>query len=216
MKCTRFSCCAFLWFAQIVLLCEDSACDHMRQEEAGTSLIRWVDTCVSAVRMRAALTGCRTCHSQHVCSPRRASPRAAGNENRSGFFSGRSAAWSGGNEFQEAEHANKFIIPAWFRSNYHFASKAIQDWVALVTLSRVWIQINICISVKAHDGRTWQADAGVAKCGFSHILDDDGDTHVNAIATELEAHFLWLWIRMGWQEHHWKAWRELVTPCLSC
>lgn len=36
------------------------------------------------------------------------------------------------NEFQEAEHANKFIIPAWFRSNYHFTSKAIQDWVAFV------------------------------------------------------------------------------------
>lgn len=57
-----------------------------------------------------------------------------------------------GNEFQEAEHANKFIIPAWFRSNYHFASKAIQDWVAVVTLSQVWIQINICIRANTHVG----------------------------------------------------------------
>lgn len=42
-----------------------------------------------------------------------------------------------GNEFQEVEHANEFIIPAWLRSNYHFASKAIQVWVALVKLSQV-------------------------------------------------------------------------------
>lgn len=41
------------------------------------------------------------------------------------------------NEFQEAEHANEFIIAAWFKSNYHFASKAIQDWVALVKLREV-------------------------------------------------------------------------------
>lgn len=38
------------------------------------------------------------------------------------------------NEFQEAEHANEFIIAARFKSNYHFASKAIQDRVALVKL----------------------------------------------------------------------------------
>ena len=42
-----------------------------------------------------------------------------------------------GNEFQEAEHANEFIIAAWFRSNYHFASDAIQDRVALVKLRQV-------------------------------------------------------------------------------
>lgn len=67
-----------------------------------------------------------------------------------------------GNEFQEAEHANEFIIPAWFRSNYHFASKAIQDRVALVKLSQVWIQINICISANAQGGPLWQPEIGVA------------------------------------------------------
>lgn len=70
------------------------------------------------------------------------------------------------NEFQEAEHANKFITPAWFRSNYRFASKAIQIWVALLKLSQVWIQINICISPNAQGGPLWQPEIGVAILDF--------------------------------------------------
>lgn len=42
-----------------------------------------------------------------------------------------------GNIFQWVEHANKFITPVWFRSNYHFASKDTEVEIALVKLSRV-------------------------------------------------------------------------------
>ncbi len=190
----RSSCCAFPWFARIMLFSEESECDHMRRQEAETrqiSLIRWADVCVSAICMWVVSSGCWTCGNRHVAT------------NMSVWF--RAPLWTAfeqlgmkadqvllhqecgveqGNEFQEAEHANKFIIPAWFRSNYHFASKAIQDWVALVKFSQVWIQINICSSANAQGEPRWQPEIGVAMLDFFHTLSGGGlliSTHIQEL-----------------------------------
>lgn len=70
---------------------------------------------------------CVYCMYTGTCLTSNVSAQMRDRINRSGFCSVRSAVSGAGNEFQEAEHANKFIIPTRFRSNYHFASKAIQD-----------------------------------------------------------------------------------------
>lgn len=115
---------------------------------------------------------CWTCHNQHGCliqsSPQTASPFEQSGMKTDQVLLHQERGAERCNEFQEAEHANEFIIPAWFRSNYHFASKAIQDWVALVKLNRLWIQINISMSANAQGGPLWQPEIGVAIFLFPH------------------------------------------------
>lgn len=161
----------------------------MRRQEAEMrriSLIRWADICVSTVCtvcewFQVAAGHVTTDMSVWFRAPLRTALSCREWKQIRFFLLRQEHSIERGNEFQEAEHANKFIIPAWFRSNYHFASKAIQDWVALVKLSQVWIQINICISTNAQGEPPWQPEIGVAMfifftpsvvvvCWFPHIF----------------------------------------------
>lgn len=70
------------------------------------------------------------------------------------------------NELQEAEHAKKFIIAAWFRSNYHFVSKAVSK-LACSSQMKASVNPDKCLHTCAC--KVWQQETSRYVC-FTFLI----------------------------------------------